>query len=246
MRRFFQLIRKAPLDRKMTREELARYLPAGGGRSARIRWLEERDLLRIEPHPDDGRRRLYVLTGYPPRNAPGTELGRLSTDAEGHLLCHVCGVARRHLATHAWRAHGLTADEYRAKFELNRTTPLVSDDSSARYRQTAVEIGLSEMNPDALTPEAAARGRRTEKRLEMRQRHSEILEDLWQDRVERPCPGECGRTVEVPRAWHNRRIYCDACAETRGIARTRRYRQRRRADAGNVDVSDASGENEEE
>src|SRR5918911_4025764 len=52
------------------------------------------------------------------------ERGVLATDGT-HVQCHACGGWFRSLATHAWRAHGLSADAYRALFGLRARTGLL-------------------------------------------------------------------------------------------------------------------------
>lgn len=51
--------------------------------------------------------------------------GVLDEDAQG-LLCHECGRRFTHLGLHAWRGHGLTADEYRRAHGLSRSRGLVA------------------------------------------------------------------------------------------------------------------------
>lgn len=43
----------------------------------------------------------------------------LDEDEDG-LLCHECGARHTHLGLHVYRAHGLTADEYRERHGLKR------------------------------------------------------------------------------------------------------------------------------
>jgi hypothetical protein len=78
--------------------------------------------------------------------------------------CHVCGAWARQVAMHAWHAHDLTADEYRAAFGLKRQHPLVCSDTSelkarilreggdwlAQYREQGAEVLRS------ITPEQRA------------------------------------------------------------------------------------------
>jgi hypothetical protein len=62
------------------------------------------------------------------------ELG--DTDGHGHyglldetsdgLVCHECGHAFPHLGLHAWRGHGMTADQYRETHGLQRRRGIVS------------------------------------------------------------------------------------------------------------------------
>ncbi len=50
--------------------------------------------------------------------------GMLDEDDEG-LLCHECGHRFQHLGLHVWKAHGLTAREYRMAHGLLRSRGLV-------------------------------------------------------------------------------------------------------------------------
>lgn len=45
---------------------------------------------------------------------------------DGKLVCHECGKTYQQLATHAFGAHGISADQYREKHGLGRTTRLVA------------------------------------------------------------------------------------------------------------------------
>lgn len=51
--------------------------------------------------------------------------GVLDEDKDG-LLCHECGRRFTHLGLHAWRGHGLTADEYRKAHGLSRSRGLIA------------------------------------------------------------------------------------------------------------------------
>jgi predicted transcriptional regulator len=54
-------------------------------------------------------------------------IGRLVADADGaHVQCHICGTWWAKLATHVRRRHGMSPDEYREEFGLNKSTGLVS------------------------------------------------------------------------------------------------------------------------
>jgi len=57
------------------------------------------------------------------------------------IQCHICGKWYRGLATHI-RVHGLTADEYREEFSLNRTQPLCSPDISDGLADKLRQTGL--------------------------------------------------------------------------------------------------------
>lgn len=56
------------------------------------------------------------------------------------LLCHECGRRFTHLGLHAWRGHGMTANEYRIAHGLARSRRLVA--SATRSRQTRHRRGL--------------------------------------------------------------------------------------------------------
>lgn len=67
-------------------------------------------------------------------------LGTLAQTEDGSLVqCHICGAVVENLGHHAWVKHGFKANEYRARFELGRTTPLCSDVWSEKYKAIKVE-----------------------------------------------------------------------------------------------------------
>lgn len=53
--------------------------------------------------------------------------GVLEEGPEG-LVCHNCGRQHRHLGLHVWKAHGITAAQYRETHGLLRSRGLVSGD----------------------------------------------------------------------------------------------------------------------
>lgn len=63
-----------------------------------------------------------------------SQYGRIEHIGE-RLVCHLCGRDWLNVGIHAWKTHGLTADEYRAEFGLNRTTPLTARSVSMRLRE---------------------------------------------------------------------------------------------------------------
>ncbi len=72
------------------------------------------------------------LTEGLPVMTPVPEFGSLNFDGE-KLQCHICRSWFRGLASHLRHGHnGLTAQEYKAEFGLNRTTPLISPDISRK------------------------------------------------------------------------------------------------------------------
>lgn len=87
------------------------------------------------PYADPARRRVN------PQPVPQSErldlppLGVLIVDDDAERLqCHVCGTFWRALGVHVARAHGMAADDYRERFELNRTAPLASPALQERLR----------------------------------------------------------------------------------------------------------------
>lgn len=51
--------------------------------------------------------------------------GVLDENDDG-LLCHECGRRFTHLSLHAWRGHGITAEEYRCSHSLPRSRGLIT------------------------------------------------------------------------------------------------------------------------
>jgi len=68
-------------------------------------------------------------------------LGRLDYDPiEDRLLCHLCGHWYHSLASHAWRAHQLTAAEYRELAGLNHQTRLITPTLRERLREVTAPL----------------------------------------------------------------------------------------------------------
>ena len=59
--------------------------------------------------------------------------GILDRDDDGRPICHECGRALEHLATHV-RVHGISAAEYRERHGLSPGLALVGEDARARMR----------------------------------------------------------------------------------------------------------------
>ena len=134
---------------------------------------------RESPHGDtEGGRTEAGTTGD---DSVFGRLGVLAVDElEDKVQCHRCGRWYRFLANHAWRRHGMPADDYRTQFGLTARHGLVSPGLAADLRRRALRSlrPYYERAADlarALTPEqrsVAARGRRL--RLERR------LSPRWQ------------------------------------------------------------------
>lgn len=112
----------------------ARYCAKPGCKRAYAREYEaerrtRHDRVR-EPVPQPGQ------PGLPP-------LGALIDDGE-RVQCHVCGRWYKRLTMHI-RTHGLDDDAYRERYELPRTTALVSPAVSARLRDNAIALNIGAM-----------------------------------------------------------------------------------------------------
>lgn len=115
------------------------------------------------------------------------------------IQCHICGKWYRGLATHI-RVHGLTADEYREEFSLNRSQPLCSPDISDGLADRLRQRGLVGKNKfqvgNAPSPHSSFRkqGRIAISRSKLGKspsltpkRYQSQLENLGKLRVTVPC-----------------------------------------------------------
>lgn len=70
------------------------------------------------------------------------QLGVLAYDAvEDKVECHICGQWFRGLNNHVLRTHGLTVDEYRMEFGLNRGQGLICEGTKQRLRELNLKMG---------------------------------------------------------------------------------------------------------
>lgn len=60
----------------------------------------------------------------------------------GSIACLECGAKLKTLKRHLSSAHGLNAEDYRARWSLSPSYPLTSADYSEARRQTAKKVGL--------------------------------------------------------------------------------------------------------
>lgn len=60
----------------------------------------------------------------------------------GHIVCLECGDHQKMLKRHLLTGHGLTTDEYRAKWSLPRDYPMVAPEYAARRSELAKAAGL--------------------------------------------------------------------------------------------------------
>lgn len=67
--------------------------------------------------------------------------GTLATTADKTLVqCHMCGNLYGSVAQHIRSAHKLSADEYKEKFGLSKTTALVSDEVRVRLQERVIKF----------------------------------------------------------------------------------------------------------
>jgi predicted transcriptional regulator len=59
-----------------------------------------------------------------------------------HIICLECGATLKMLKLHLAAGHDMTPDEYRAKWGLPPTYPLVAPEYAAKRSQLAKDIGL--------------------------------------------------------------------------------------------------------
>lgn len=62
-----------------------------------------------------------------------------------HIVCLDCGKRMKMLKRHLSTEHGMTPDEYRARWELGSDYPLVAPNYAETRRKLAKEIGLGRM-----------------------------------------------------------------------------------------------------
>ena len=67
-------------------------------------------------------------------------LGALRMTQDGTLMeCHVCGQLYKDVGRHVNNAHNITATQYREKFQLARTTALVSEAEREERKRRAMK-----------------------------------------------------------------------------------------------------------
>ena len=75
-----------------------------------------------------------------------------------HIICMECGKKMTMLKRHLMTEHGLTIDQYRAKFNLPGTYPMVAPDYAKTRSSLAKEMGLGKSRSAATAaPKKAAR-----------------------------------------------------------------------------------------
>ncbi len=80
--------------------------------------------------------------------APAVPIGK--SVKRNEVICLECGNGHKMLKRHLSTAHGLSDDEYRAKWELERDYPLVAPNCAKQRSEMARKIGLVR-NPVAVS-----------------------------------------------------------------------------------------------
>lgn len=114
-------------------------------------------------------------------------MGALSTTKDGGLIqCHICGRLFQGLGLHLAKGHGITADEYREKFQLARQTALVSETMREQMKsrlllmlskRTAEE---NKKQRDAAIIKAQEAGHTSKHRLETKNKNGRCPDQLLQ------------------------------------------------------------------
>ena len=74
-----------------------------------------------------------------------------------HIICMECGKKMTMLKRHLMTEHGLTIDQYRAKYNLPGTYPMVAPDYAKTRSSLAKEMGLGKSRSTAAPKKAARR-----------------------------------------------------------------------------------------
>jgi hypothetical protein len=168
------------------------------------------------------------------------ELGKLS-GSDDLVECHACGEEYMRIGHHAWFAHDLTPDEYRAIFGLKKTQGLMSrslskkfsdrlrivmaDPDNSRRQDTLLRLAEYRFTPERIAYVNTIRPRSYQERLEFGDRRRGIV---TAGRAVQPQPcvicGSPGRVVNS-----KARMTCSpSCHEQLRAANWLRTRNRRR------------------
>jgi predicted transcriptional regulator len=81
-----------------------------------------------------------------------------------HILCLECGASMKMLKRHLATDHGMTPEEYRAKWNLPASYPMVAPEYAATRSQLAKDMGLGRKveAPPPLPPKKSGAGRKAE------------------------------------------------------------------------------------
>ena len=81
-------------------------------------------------------------TAAPVEVKPEPAVSIRSSVKKDKIICLECGKDMKMLKRHLMTDHGLTPDEYRARFGLNSDYPMVAPDYAETRRELAKKIGL--------------------------------------------------------------------------------------------------------
>lgn len=87
---------------------------------------------------------LAGLGGVTPvaQETPDPAVSVRSSVKKDHIICLDCGKKMKMLKRHLSTEHGMTPEEYRARWSLSADYPMVAPDYAATRRDLAVKIGL--------------------------------------------------------------------------------------------------------
>ena len=156
---------------------------------------------------------------YPPENGVvinnfnGTVWGKVGIlfDDGDSVQCHACGQFFKLLSNHVNRWHGVSADQYRYAFALNRTQPLCSELYSAELSIRMKKLFDMGLATQRLTP--AEKGEcPANKSHHPRARHQAILEQklrLPPKYLQKEC-SQCGNVFQA-KVTQGRSTCSDVC-----------------------------------
>ncbi len=81
-------------------------------------------------------------TGSVAEAQPEPAVSVRSSVKPGHIVCLECGKKMKMLKRHLSTDHGLSIDDYRARFNLPADYPMVAPDYAEKRRELAKKIGL--------------------------------------------------------------------------------------------------------
>lgn len=81
-------------------------------------------------------------TGSVEEAQPEPAVSVRSSVKPGHIVCLECGKKMKMLKRHLSTDHGLSIDDYRARFNLPADYPMVAPDYAEKRRELAKKIGL--------------------------------------------------------------------------------------------------------
>jgi predicted transcriptional regulator len=153
-------------------------------------------------------------------------LGELAESPDGaRVQCHLCGRYWVNLGSHVRATHGLSANDYREAYGLNRTQPLLSPRFRAQMAATSRALGLGKPNIADFAPVAPGMHMPAH-RLQGRRQQSATAPKRHRPRTV-ACHG-CGAPVGVLQYHPNQPVYCPDCRRARHLARLRAGNRRRR------------------